>query len=305
MVNVPLPDGRTWREKINSLDAYARHNPRQFPGSDGTGHDVLAGALGKLLNLKISYWAAVNLPGFVRVVESLGGVDVKVARAFCDPTYDEYGFSRGFSITAGWHHLNGQQALAYARVRKASGESDFTRAARQQEVIAGLRDGIVRRGLLSDPVGLMRALGQTLQTNVPRALLPELADLMARIDRTRTYRAVISHPLVDSDFDARGSIQVPDMLGIRVLAVRLFPPPGGLPDPEFVSAKPGPEAEDPEGGPSIAGGPPPGQKLTSGVKGCAEPTPRPTAKPTPAASKGLPTPTPPPSGASSPPSPTP
>jgi polyisoprenyl-teichoic acid--peptidoglycan teichoic acid transferase len=128
MVDVPLPDGRRYRGKINSLVAYARHHPRQFPGTDGTGYDVLRGALGTLLELRINYHAAVNLGGFVAVVDHLHGVDVSVARAFCDPTYDEYGFTNGFSISAGRHHLNGQQALAYARVRKANGESDFTRA---------------------------------------------------------------------------------------------------------------------------------------------------------------------------------
>ena len=143
MVDVPMPDGRQYRDKINSLVSYARHHPAQFPGSDGTGFDVLMGALGTLLNTQIDYYAKVDLGGFVRVVDVLGGVDVNVARAFCDPSYDEYGFTRGFSITAGRHHLNGQQALAYARVRKASGESDFTRAARQQEVISGIRDSIV------------------------------------------------------------------------------------------------------------------------------------------------------------------
>ncbi|HEX7347769.1 MAG TPA: DUF6677 family protein, partial [Candidatus Limnocylindrales bacterium] len=46
MVDVPLPDGRKFRGKINGLVSYARHHPRQFPGQDGTGFDVLRGALG-------------------------------------------------------------------------------------------------------------------------------------------------------------------------------------------------------------------------------------------------------------------
>jgi LCP family protein required for cell wall assembly len=301
MVGVPLPDGRKFNQKINSLHAYARHNPKLFPGSDGTGNDVLMGALGTLLDLKIDYYASVNLPGFVNVVDALGGVDVKVARAFCDPSYDEYGFTRGFSITAGWHHLNGQQALAYARVRKASGESDFTRAARQQEVLAGLRDGIVSRGLLGDLVGLMRALGQTLQTNVPRELLPELADVMTQIDRARTYRAVIEHPLVASDFDERGSIQVPDLPGIKKLSARLFPEPGVAPDNEFLGVA-APATGSEGGTPEVA--PPTGAPLTSGVKGCSyapapAPTRAPTAAPT-AAPTTAPTRTPTPTAAPTP-----
>src|ERR1035437_3439398 len=74
------------------------------------------------------------------------------------------------------HHLGGYAALAYARVRKASGESDFTRAARQQELLNGIRDAIVKGGFLKDPIGLLQAIGQTLSTNVPRSILPDLAD---------------------------------------------------------------------------------------------------------------------------------
>ena len=187
MVDVPLPDGRKFTGKINGLVSYARHHPKQFPGSDGTGFDVLRGALGKLLGLDIPYHAAVNLGASCNVINTLGGINVYVARSFCDPTYDEYGFTRGFSITKGRHHLNGQQALAYARVRKPAGESDFTRAARQQEVLSGIRDRIVQGGFINDPIGLLRALGKTITTNVPRKILPDLADAMAKIGREDTY----------------------------------------------------------------------------------------------------------------------
>ena len=51
-------------------------------------------------------------------------INVNVARSFCDPTRHGYGYDRGFAITAGRHHLDGAAALAYARARKAAGESD-------------------------------------------------------------------------------------------------------------------------------------------------------------------------------------
>lgn len=294
MVDVPMSDGRAYRDKINSLVAYVRHHPAQFPGSDGTGFDVLMDALGTLLQIPVDYYAKVDLGGFVRVVDVLGGVNVNVARSFCDPSYDEYGFTRGFSIKAGLHHLNGQQALAYARVRKASGESDFTRAARQQEVISGIRDTIVHGGFLNDPIGLLEAIGQTVETNIPRDMLPDLAELATEVGREQTYRAVVNHPLVRSGFDVRGSIQVPDIEGIRTLAATLFPLDGLLPGAEYALAKPS------SGAPGASSGTPAG----SGVGGCApapRPKPNPTPKPTPAptptpAESGSPTTEPEPSG---------
>ena len=265
MVDVPMADGRLYRDKINSLVSYARHNPAQFPGSDGTGFDVLMDALGTLLGTRIDYYAKVDLGGFVRVVDVLGGVDVNVARSFCDPSYDEYGFTSGFSITAGLHHLNGQQALAYARVRKASGESDFTRAARQQEIISGMRDAIVGGGFLNDPIGLLQAIGRTVATDIPRDLLPDLAELASQVGREQTYRAVVNQPLVHSGYDVRGSIQIPDVTAIRELAAQLLPVNGDLPSAAFALPKPSP-----------------GSATGSGVGGCLPaPTPQPTPPPTP------------------------
>jgi LCP family protein required for cell wall assembly len=128
MVDVPLPDGRVFRPKINSLVSYANRYPKKFAGAT-SGEAVLAAALGELLNVKIDGWAEVNLPGFVKVIDAIGGVDVTVHNALCDPRYNEYGFN-GFAINAGNYHLDGQGALAYARIRKSYGENDFTRAAR-------------------------------------------------------------------------------------------------------------------------------------------------------------------------------
>jgi LCP family protein required for cell wall assembly len=291
MVDVPLPDGHTYPDKINSLLSYARHHPAEFPGSTGDGHDVLMAAVGTLLGLDIERYAQVDLGGFVAVVDSLGGVDVNVARSFCDPSYDEYGFSRGFAITAGRHHLNGSQALAYARVRKASGESDFTRQARQQEIISGVRDAVVKGGFLGDPIGFFKAIGRTVETNLPRDVIVPLAEVARRVDRTKTYRVVVTHPLVRPGFDVRGSIQLPDVTGIRALAAELFPLPGTLPAAAFVV--PPPTASRVSG---------------SGVSACLPAaTPRPTANPTPMpspASSALPSATAPTDATPTPPEPT-
>ena len=291
-VDVPLPGGGTFADKINSLVSYARHNPTQFPGSSAEGQDVLMAALGELLQVKIDYYAQVSLGGFVYVIDKLGGIDVNVARGFCDASYHEYGYTHGFSITKGRHHLDGSAALAYARVRHPTGESDFTRAARQQEVLSGVRDAVVKGRFLDDPIGLLQALSRAVQTDIPRGMVPDLAVWASRVGREQTYRAVIDHPLVRSGFDDRGSIQIPDLEAIRALAARLFTEPGTLP------------ADDLK-----APAPLPGKATTGGVGGCRpnptpQPTPSPSATPGPADSPG-PTPTPTPTAVASEPAATP
>ena len=78
MVDVPLPDGRKFSGKVNGLVSFARHHQGTFPGSNGKGFDVLMGALGTLLKVRIDHYAVVNLGGFVNVVDTLGGIDVNV-----------------------------------------------------------------------------------------------------------------------------------------------------------------------------------------------------------------------------------
>ena len=283
LVDVPLPAGGVFSGKVNSLLSFARRNPAAFPGSNGDGHDVLMAAFGEMTGLQINYYAQVNLGGFVAVVNALGGIEVNVARAFCDPAYDEYGFVRGFSITAGRHTLNGNQALAYARIRKAAGESDLTRQTRQQEVLSGIRDRVVGGGFLGDPVGFLRAMGETVETNIPRSLVATLVDYARKVDRSRTYRAIVTgRGVIQAGYDARGYVFIGDFGAIRARADLLFPPPGTLPPEEFLAPK------------AVAG-----RSSGSGVSSCLPAaTPKPTAKPTPRATA---TPVPTPSGEPTPP----
>jgi LCP family protein required for cell wall assembly len=208
MVDVPLPDGRTFRPKINSLVTYWKYHQNKFPGAT-SGEAVLSAALGKLLNVRIDAWAEVNLPGFVNVIDSIGGVDVTVRNALCDARYDEYGFN-GFAIDVGPHHLDGQTALAYARIRKSYGENDFTRAARQGEIVVAARDRIMRGGFLNDPAGSSRH-GQAGADQPRRRVDLEVHSL--RLDLARPHLPRRDHlparPRASND--PRGSVLIPRM----------------------------------------------------------------------------------------------
>jgi LCP family protein required for cell wall assembly len=281
MVDVPLPDGRTYRNKINSLVSYANLYPKKFPGAT-SGEAVLAAALGKLLNVRVDGWAEVNLPGFVKVIDSIGGVDVTVRNALCDPRYDEYGFN-GFAINPGKYHLDGQGALAYARIRKSYGENDFTRAARQGEIVVAARDRVVKGGFLNDPAGFIEGMGKLLTTSLDPATISQYVESAASIQRDHVYRSVITYPLVHgASADPRGSVLIPRMNLIRALAAKAFPAAGTLPGgletiPENADGPartrlPAVTCYAPK--PTLAPTPKPTPKPTTG------PTPAPTDEPT-------------------------
>ena len=226
LVDVPLGNGDQFGPKLNSLVEYAESHPDEFP--DG-GLATLRRAIGALLGVEIHYQAEINLNGFRRMVDAVGGVEVEVERPIDDPSYNG---GSGFSIDAGRHHLDGATALAYVRSRKGLGESDFTRAIRQQQILVALREAVTTDGsLLWELPALLRAVGSTIRTDVPYARLPRLAAIADEIDRDDVVTALIRHPLVRSVDTRYGSSLQPDLAAIREVADGLFPEPGVEPRP--------------------------------------------------------------------------
>ncbi len=213
MVDVPLGNGHTYAPKINSLLAYANTHRDQFPQG---GTRAVEDAIGALLGIPIHYFAKVNLAGFVETVNALGGVDVDVAHRLFDPNYGGYGFEPGTQIEAGPQHMDGPTALAYARIRHSTGESDFTRARRQQALLVDIRDQAVKNNLLVSLPSLLASLGDTIRTNLPPDQLPQLATLAQDVGADQAVEVLIlGHDMVHPGKDsAYGSVQVPNLTAI-------------------------------------------------------------------------------------------
>jgi LCP family protein required for cell wall assembly len=84
------------------------------------------------LGVPVHYYAQVDFTGFEKIIDTLDVIDIYVPETIDDPTFPDanYGYDP-FYIEEGQHHLNGHEAMRYARTRHTS--SDFSRAARQQQ----------------------------------------------------------------------------------------------------------------------------------------------------------------------------
>ena len=232
LYGVPLPDGRPFNAKLNSLMSYANARPDEFPlGGVGT----LKATIGKLLGLQVHYFAAINLLGFKKTVDLIGGVDVTVDRAINDPTYHdaETGNRVGFYISAGPQHLDGATALAYVRSRKGVGDSDFTRAARQQQLLAAVRAKLTAQNLLLVLPGLLDAVKSTIATDIPGDRISALAQAVQDADMSRLDKIVLQPPdymSVDAH-SAAGYILIPDLEAIHAVGEGILNPPTPTPAP--------------------------------------------------------------------------
>ncbi len=103
----------------------------------------------QVTGIYINHFIGIGMLGFVKVVDDLGGVNVCVPFTVNDPV-------SGLNLTAGEHHINGIQALAFWRTREDIGTgSDLERIQRDQYMSAQVVKGVLDSGLLSNPLRLL------------------------------------------------------------------------------------------------------------------------------------------------------
>lgn len=189
MVNVPLPpesagafpNGR-FPGMLNALYVYAWGHPSAFPGGDARGFRAVTGAVQQLVGVKLDGFVAVDLRGFVKLVNAFGGLWIRVPERLEDdryPNVDGSGYSH-IVIKAGCQKLNGAMALAYARSRHQ--DSDYGRMARQQAVLLALHRQLDPLDVLERAPELLSIAKDHLWTTVKRADLAGLAALAARVN---------------------------------------------------------------------------------------------------------------------------
>lgn len=222
LARLPTPGGGTYAGKINSLTTYADQHPAQYP--DG-GMAALTTEVGYLLGAKVDYYASVDLEGFSKLIDRVGGVTVDVTTAIDDPGYG--GWTEpgriGFKMSAGRHSMNGETALAYVRTRKGAGDNDFNRARRQQQLLVALEHKLIDPGMLPNLPGLLKDATQTLKTNFPPDQLSAMLALARKTDEASIQRFVLGPPYATQPPNVTGTyILVPDMAKFGKLSISLF-----------------------------------------------------------------------------------
>ena len=222
LYGVRLADGRIYNDKLNSLMVTASLDPEEYPlGGPGT----LKAAIGELLGTRIHYFAAIDLDGLRRVVDTVGGIDIDVARTVNDPLFhDPFTNETGFYLEAGTHHMDGSTALAYVRSRQGEGDSDFTRAERQQQVLTAIAAKLSGGNLFVILPGLLDTIRDNMATDIPSARIADLAAEGTEADLAGLERVVLTPPefVTPEPFSAAGYILHPDLEAIRELGEEIF-----------------------------------------------------------------------------------
>ena len=194
------------------------------------GPELVMRALNEALELNILHYVAVDFAALVSVVDALGGVEVAVTEqeaALINQTMDAdrhkfepLGYSAPPLAYGGERvHLNGVQALYFARIRKQ--DSDFQRTRRQRALLAAMREKL--RASLWNPVVLIRlgkALTGAIDTNMSVVQLLSLGEKALLADAPEAYRL----PVDDSFTDDGSSLRIDDrQMNIDACRMNVYP----------------------------------------------------------------------------------
>ncbi len=144
----------------------------------GGGPQLLKDTLMLNYGIKVDYYVVVDWPAFVKVVDSVGGIDIKVDKyLYSDQVQIPELHQNWARFTPGTYHMDGQTALAYARMRP---DSDFGRIERQQQVLVAVAHKALSLGLITTPTKVLQLYKEyqsSVQTDLPDVQAPGLAQL--------------------------------------------------------------------------------------------------------------------------------
>lgn len=117
----------------------------------------------QLLGIEINYTFKVGFDTVTDIVDAVGGIDVNV-----EPGYECSNFlhAPGLSVHAGVNHLNGEQALGYARERYAYSEGDRQRTKNQQQVLMGIVNKVTSPAIVTNYASIMDSMANTFSTTM-------------------------------------------------------------------------------------------------------------------------------------------
>lgn len=135
------------------------------------GIDVSKDTLGMLYGVQVDDYIKINFTGFKEIIDELGGVTV----------WSEYSFSSQdgatgvtYSYYEGYNELNGQEALLFARTRKAFGTGDRQRGKNQMAVIEAVINKMVSSDILYNYTDVLDAISDSMVTSMTYEEISEL-----------------------------------------------------------------------------------------------------------------------------------
>jgi LCP family protein required for cell wall assembly len=209
--NLPFPPGsalaaaypggfQAGSESESLLNAVYRNGPAQHPGilgpTDNPGADMLKLGVGQATGLTIDYFVLINLDGFSKLVDALGGITVNVnyyVPIGGEPTL--HILPDAYIAPGPNQHMNGARALDFTRGR--FGLTDYLRMARQRCVIQAIVKAADPVTLLQKYQELATTTKDIVSTDIPQSALDSFVDVALRVKNAHIRSLVFDQKVIN------------------------------------------------------------------------------------------------------------
>jgi LCP family protein required for cell wall assembly len=162
---VKIP-GHGW-DKINHAYAFG-------------GHKLSQQAVEGLLGIKIDHYITINIAGFKKIIDAIGGVTIDVEKRmyYSDP-YDDNGDNGGpflIDLRPGVQHMDGRTAIQYVRYRDEEG--DIGRVERQQKFLRALMKEVANPSVITKIPAIIKEVGSVVNSDLSTSEMLNLAKIL-------------------------------------------------------------------------------------------------------------------------------
>ena len=127
------------------------------------GIDCSMDTLELLYDVELRDYVRLNFSGFQDIINQLGGIDVNSEYSFVSETEEGT-----YSYTQGVNHLNGEEALGFARARHAFKDGDRQRGRNQMQVIKATIEKLESSEMLKNYSSVMDKMQGSFQTDMEK-----------------------------------------------------------------------------------------------------------------------------------------
>jgi LCP family protein required for cell wall assembly len=189
------PDGYFCPDRscmLNAVYTYAMEHKDLYPGVQNPGAQATKEAVEGVTGLDINYWVLVDLKGFEALVNAVGGITMDVYRRV--PIGGGSTRVSGYVEAGKARHLNGREALWFARSREDS--SDYDRMVRQKCVMNAMLNELDPVTVLTKFNKIATAGKEIMATDVPPSDLPTMVQLALAAKKLPVSSVAFVPPLV-------------------------------------------------------------------------------------------------------------
>lgn len=203
------PNGRVWDGTTGSEDSYMlnavwnqvpQEHPELFKDTDFPGADATKLAVSGITGLSVDYFVMINIDGIQKLVDAMGGVTVNVNFPIAKGGHvggyggEACGVDGNLSVGAN-QHLDGANAMWYARSRCNDPDYDYGRMRRQSCLINAVIKQANPQTMLTRYEAIASAGQDMMSTDIPENLLDDIADLALKVKDGQVTRVVFAQSL--------------------------------------------------------------------------------------------------------------